>query len=291
MTDRKVRPAPTTLQVVRTERLSPHMQRVVAGGPSFATFLARNNDFTDRYVKLWFLDPALEYPDPLDIEQIRATMPKAAWPVVRTYTVRYVDAAAAELAIDFVVHGDEGIAGPWAAHAKPGDPIHLAGPGGAYSPDPHADWHLLVGDEAALPAIAAALERIPAGRPVHAFIEVDGPAEEQSLESPADLHLTWLHRDGAPAGTTTLLPGAVRSLDWPQGRPQVFAHGESSLLKTVRPYLIDERGVARESLSLSGYWRSGKTEEGFRAWKAEQNALESAAAGGETGIGPRVALG
>ena len=33
-------------------------------------------------------------------------------PVSRTYTVRRVDRGAAELAIDFVVHGDEGLAGP-----------------------------------------------------------------------------------------------------------------------------------------------------------------------------------
>ena len=39
---------------------------------------------------------------------------------VRTYTVRRVDAENGRLQIDFVMHGDEGIAGPWAAAARPG---------------------------------------------------------------------------------------------------------------------------------------------------------------------------
>ena len=72
-------------------------------------------------------------------------------------------------------------------------------PGGAYAPDPTADWHLLVGDESALPAIGAALERVPAGVPVHALVEVDGPADEQELTTPGRLDLRWCHRDAGSA--------------------------------------------------------------------------------------------
>ena len=81
--------------------------------------------------------------------------------------------------------------------ARPGDPLLLLGPGGAYSPDPTADWHLLVGDESALPAIGAALERVPAGVPVLTLVEVDGPADEQELTTPSRLDLRWCHRDAA----------------------------------------------------------------------------------------------
>ena len=46
------------------------------------------------------------------------------------------------------------------------------GPSGAYTPDPAADWHLLAGDETALPAISSALEALPANAIGKVFIEV-----------------------------------------------------------------------------------------------------------------------
>jgi len=254
------------------------MQRVVFGGEGFSTFMTRHDNLprqaggapTDCYVKLVFLDPDATYPDPLDLDLAREIVPKASWPVLRTYTVRWVDPQAEELAIDFVVHGDEGYAGPWATHAKPGDIMHLRGPSGAYSPDPDADWHLFVGDEAAIPAIGASLERLEAGAKAVAFIEVDDEREQQVFVTQADLDLIWLHRGDAEAGSTELLDEAVRAFDWPPGRVHAFIHGESALLKSVRPFVINDRGVPRENVSVSGYWRRGNSEESFRVWKSQQ---------------------
>ena len=56
------------------EQLSPHMVRIVAGGPGFAGYV--NNDYVDRYVKIVFPQPGVEYPDPLDLWAIRETMPR-----------------------------------------------------------------------------------------------------------------------------------------------------------------------------------------------------------------------
>src|SRR3546814_848500 len=84
--------------------LSPHLVGVVAGGSGLAQFT--DNGSTDHYVKIQFED------------------------VTRTYTLRWVDAAAQRLAIDFVVHGDQGLAGPWAASAQAGDVLRFSGPGG-----------------------------------------------------------------------------------------------------------------------------------------------------------------
>jgi NADPH-dependent ferric siderophore reductase len=67
-----------------------------------------------------------------------------------------------------------------------------------------------------------------------------------------------------------LLDDAVRSWEWREGRVHAFVHGESALLKSVRPYLLNDRGVARGDVSVSGYWRKGTTEEGFRVWKSQQ---------------------
>ena len=89
---RKSRPQ-TNLTVLRREQLSPHMVRIVAGGPGFAGYV--NNDFVDRYVKIVFPQPGVDYPEPLDLWEIRETMPRDQWPHTRTYTVRWVDEAAA----------------------------------------------------------------------------------------------------------------------------------------------------------------------------------------------------
>lgn len=259
------------MTVVRTEEIAPSMRRIVFGGPGFEDFAKGDNAFTDKYVKLVFLADGFDYPVPLDLAVVRDTLPKEAWPVLRTYTVRWTDTEARELAIDFVVHGDEGLAGPWAAAAEPGEVIHLRGPSGAYAPDPAADWHLFVGDEAGLPAISSALEALPAGAQAVAFVEVDGPVDEIPLATVAELEMHWLHRGDAAPGTTTLLDDAVRAWHWREGRPQAFIHGESALLKSVRPYVLKDRGVTRADVSVSAYWRRGATEEGFRAWKSRQD--------------------
>lgn len=253
------------LTVLRREQLSAHMVRIVAGGEGFAEYV--NNDFVDRYVKIVFPQPGVDYPEPLDLWAVRESMPRELWPHTRTYTVRWVDLAAGELAIDFVIHGDEGLAGPWAAAAQPGDALIFTGPGGGYNPDPAADWYLLAGDEAALPAIAAVIESLPAGARGLAFLEVDTDADIQPIAAPAALELVWLERDGAPAGGSDLLVNAVRDAEWPGGRVDVFAHGERGYMKGLREVLFRQRGLERSQVSLSGYWAMGRVEDDFQAEK------------------------
>ncbi|MFF2851417.1 siderophore-interacting protein [Streptomyces sp. NPDC058001] len=268
MAERPARKAPSTHlgQVVRTERLTPHMVRVVLGGDGLAQFSA--GECTDHYVKLLFAPEGVTYPEPFDIQRIRADLPRDQWPVTRTYTVRSWDTDTRELALDFVVHGDEGLAGPWASNVRPGDTVRLLGPGGAYAPDADADWHLLAGDESALPAIATALEAMPEGADVRAFIEVSGPEEEQKIDSAAGV--VWLHRGERPVGEA--LVEAVRALDFPAGRVQAFVHGEAGFVKELRRLLRIDHGVPREDLSISGYWRVGHNEDGWQASKRDWNA-------------------
>ncbi|MFB7635633.1 siderophore-interacting protein [Streptomyces sp. NPDC056149] len=267
---RPARSTPTLhrARVRRTERLTPHMVRVVLGGEGLAAFDA--GEFTDHYVKLVFPLPDVNYPEPFDMAHIRAELPRAQWPRTRTYTVRAWDPQARELTVDFVVHGDSGLAGPWAATARPGDEIMFLGPGGAYAPDPTANWHLLAGDESALPAIAAALSRMPAGAVAHAFIEVATPEERQELATPPGTEITWVYRDAAPVGHQ--LVRAVRDLTFPAGRLQAFVHGEAGFVKELRRLLRVEHAVPREALSISGYWRAGHDEDGWQAGKRDWNA-------------------
>ncbi len=251
MTDRPRRPArpQITLEVLSTHRLSPHLVRLVLGGDGFASFTS--NGFTDRYVKISFAQPGTERP------------------ATRTYTVREVNEAERWLAIDFVVHGDEGLAGPWAASAVRGDRVVLTGPGGGYAPDPTADWHLLVGDESALPAIAAALEALPEDAQGDAFVEVVGPDDEVPLTAPRGVELRWVHRGPTADGTRSLLADAVAAAPWRSGRVHAFVHGERESVKALRDVVLDQRGVAREQLSISGYWARGRAEDRFQAEKRE----------------------
>lgn len=278
MTDRPPKKV-TCAHVVRTERPTPHVIRLVVGGDELAGLPL--GEYTDTYVKLLFPQPGVVYPTPFDMEAIRRDLPREQWPRQRAYTVRAWDPVAVEMTIDIVHHGDTGVAGPWADGLRPGDPVRFLGPGGAYAPSPDADWHLLVGDESALPAIAASLERLPTGAPARVFVEVDGPADEQPLPSPGAVELVWLHRGRRPVGEA--LVAAVRALEFPPGAVHAFVHGEATFVRELRRLLRVERGVPREMLSISGYWRRGFTDEGWRAskpdWNRQVEVEETAAIG------------
>ncbi|MEU8927428.1 siderophore-interacting protein [Kitasatospora sp. NPDC048545] len=270
MAERPTRGTPRVREarVLRTERITPHMVRLVLGGAGLEDFDA--GEFTDHYIKVLFAPAGVSYPEPFDMARIREEFAPGQWPATRTYTVRAWDPVLRELSVDFVVHGDQGLAGPWAARARPGETVRFLGPGGGYAPDPGADWHLLAGDESALPAIAAALERMPAGAVVHAFVEVADAAEEQKIVLPAGVEVGWLHRGARPVGEA--LVEAVGALEFPAGTPSVFVHGEAGFVRDLRRLLRLERGVARERLSVSGYWRFGQSDEVWRSAKREWNA-------------------
>ncbi|WP_405802570.1 siderophore-interacting protein [Streptomyces halstedii] len=269
MAERPARQAPKAqgAQVVRTERITPHMVRVVLGGDGLADFTLAG--FTDHYIKLCFAPEGADYAHPFDMARIREEYPREQWPTTRTYTVRSWDPAAREMAVDFVVHGDEGLAGPWAARAVPGDQVTFLGPGGGYAPEASADWHLLVGDESALPAIAAALEQMPAGATARVFVEVPDSAEEQKLLAPDRVEVTWLHRGDRPVGE--LLTAAVTELEFPEGEVQAFVHGEAGFVKEIRRHLRLERQLPLARLSISGYWRLGQNDDAWRAVKRQWN--------------------
>ncbi|WP_241249392.1 siderophore-interacting protein [Rhodococcus sp. X156] len=264
----KPKRAPIATEVLSSTRLSPHMVRVVLTGPGLRDFPV--GSCTDHYVKLLFPPAGASYGMPFDVEQVREQLPKDQWPCTRTFTVRAYDPAATTLTLDFVVHGDTGLAGAWALHAQPGDQISLMGPGGGYTIDPDAEEHLLVGDATALPAIAVALEQLPAGARAQVVVEVDGPADEQELPSAADMRVRWLHRGDST--DPDLLLAAVRELTVSPGA-QAFVHGEAAAVRSVRRYLRTEVGIPVAALSASGYWKRGRTDEVWRAEKKEWNRL------------------
>ena len=268
MTDAPARPRPAPLVgvVARTERIAATMVRVVVRAPGFEP-----SPHADSYVKVVFLPAGAPRPlrddGRLDLDAVRAALPPEQQPRQRSYTVRAWDPDTSELTLDFVVHGDEGIAGPWSAGAQPGDEVLLVGPGGAWSPDPDAASHLFAGDASALPAIAVALERLPADAVGHAVIEVHDAEDQIPLVFPDGVLVQWVHQGTGVAGLA--LVDAVTALPELPAPVSAFVHGEAGVVRELRKHVRVDRGLTRDRLSVSGYWRLGADDEGWRATKRE----------------------
>ena len=121
-----------------------------------------------------------------------------------------------------------------------------------------------------MPAIAVALERLPDDAVGHAVVEVHDARDEVDLPRPSGIELTWIHQGDHRPGA--LLVDAVRSLPWPDDDVQGFVHGEAAAVRDIRRYLRIERGLGLDRLSVSGYWRLGHDDEGWRSSKREWNA-------------------
>lgn len=132
----------------------------------------------------------------------------------------------------------------------------MVGPRHDFYASPEADWHLIAGDETALPAIAAILEALPDGTRARVVVEVDGPDDQLPLRARPGVTVDWLHRVGRPAGTTTLLADAVRAVDWLPGAVQAWVAAETGVARDVRRHLR-ERGVPPAATQACGYWRRG----------------------------------
>jgi len=175
---------------------------------------------------------------------------------MRDYTPRRHDAKANTLEIDFALH-DAGPATQWAENAKPGDVLGVGGPRGSFIVPTEFDWHLLVGDDTALPAISRRLAELPAGARAVVLAEVDSEADEIPFETEAELTLQWVHRRGAEAGVSTVLVDALKAAKLPAGDFHAWVGCESGIAKALRAHLVGERGANPKWTRASGYWRRG----------------------------------
>jgi NADPH-dependent ferric siderophore reductase len=226
------------------------MVRITLGGDELADFVSSG---TDQRIKLCLPQPG----QPMPLGRTRAevfALPRDQQPRQRTYTVRSFDPERRELAIDFVVHDHGGPGTTWATDARPGEQIVTVGPSPAYQPNPEAAPLVLVGDETALPAIAAILEELPVGVRVHTVVEVADAAEQQLIGTAADVVWTWLYRNGAPAGHNGLLVDAVRAADLTP-RPEVWIGAEAGVVHELRDYCYDVLGLDRGRVHAVAYWR------------------------------------
>ncbi|GAB3578838.1 siderophore-interacting protein [Amycolatopsis endophytica] len=251
------------LEVLRAYDLTPRMRRVVLGGAELGAFRRYGFDLTpfhteapDDHVKLFFPEPATGVLTLPEQDDGHLDWPDEPRPIGRDYTPRRFDAEAGELELDFVVHAG-GIASGWAASARPGDRIFVAGPKMATVVPVTPAWYLLTGDETALPAIGRWIEELAPGTPVKVVAEVPGPDDELKLGP--DAEVTWLHRGDAAPGSVDLLAPALRALDWPSDDVYAWAAGETGVMRGVRDHLRKERGLPAERVNVTGYWKRGES--------------------------------
>ena len=169
--------------------------------------------------------------------------------VKRRYTIRDARPATGQLDLDVLMHG-HGPGSAWAATVAPGDSIEFQGPRGKLSLR-SAGWHLLVGDESAIPAIASICEALD--EPAFAVIEVDGRDDEL----PVLAQTRWVHRGGTPAGRAELLTGVLASMPLPAGAGHAYLMGETRAMVALRP-VVEARGIAHDAVFVKGYWNLGR---------------------------------
>lgn len=238
------------VQVLRTQQLSPHIVRVTFGSPELHDFVSLG---FDDHVKLMLPAPGqteLVLPQPGPSGEKPLPPPEGVErPIMRDYTPRRFDPQACELDIEFALHGD-GPAATWAAQAQPGQTVGIGGPRGSFVVPTDFDWHLLIGDDTALPAIARRLEELPAGANAVVVLAIEA-VDQRPLTTAATVQWHWVtpERDA--------LVQAVSALQLPAGTGHAWAAGEAGAMAKVRELLIGPLGVAREHCRCAAYWKAG----------------------------------
>jgi NADPH-dependent ferric siderophore reductase len=212
------------LTVSRVEQLTPNFRRITFTDASLGDFVSAS---FDDHIKV-FVDDAR-----------------------RDYTPRSFDNAARELVIEFALHG-EGPAAGWAAQAAPGHTLEIGGPKGSMIVPLDYDWHLLVGDETAFPAVARRLEQLPAGAKAIVILQTADAADRREFRSAANVDLAWVTTDAA-------LLSAVRALALPPGDGYAWCAGEAASMAALRRELVDVKGHPRDAIRAAAYWKRGAT--------------------------------
>jgi NADPH-dependent ferric siderophore reductase len=211
--------------VARINRVSPGFASITFQGEALADFTSLS---FDDHVKFMFNDA--------NGEQVR-----------RDYTPRRVDTDAREIDIEFALHGHGGAA-EWARNATVGQRAIIGGPRGSMILPLVMDWHLLIGDASALPAVTRRLEELPADARVVVVLLVDA-ADRRTFVTGADARIHWVDSDDA-------LLQVLKDLPLQPGAGLAWGGGEAALMARVRQVLV-ETGMPRQAAKVSAYWKRG----------------------------------
>nr|WP_239062465.1 siderophore-interacting protein [Streptomyces sp. SID13031] len=250
------------MEVARVVDVTPGLRRVTLTGDQLGSFTGSDGTTFPEFASRGFDDSVrLIFPYPGESEPVVPvykdgkyrwpTDPPALW---RVYTVRRYDSQARELDIDFVKHG-VGVATTWAYRANPGDRLHVGGPSVSSGWPEGYDRFLIAGDDTAIPAIDRLLEELPDEAQAEVYIEVAEEAHRIELPARPGVEVTWVVRDGQVPGTKPLLLQAVREGGRQEGSVFAWLAGEQAVVRDLRRYLIEERGVDKSDIDFTGYWR------------------------------------
>lgn len=259
-------------EVVRTQRLTPHMQRVTLAGRDLARFTS-SGDPDERLLVVFPHAGEIHPPAPLRCDHGWDYPEGPDRPPMRSYTVRRWSPAEHEMDIDFVLHGG-GHAATWARLAAPGHTVAVTDASGWYAPPADCRWQLLVGDLTALPAIGRIVENLPAGTVVHVIAEVPDPADRQRFLAGAQMTVEWLHGTGN-GSTRSLLGDAVQARELPPGPGYLWFAGEAGTSRAVRRRIRHDLGWAAARYDVMGYWRADR-EAWTRRYERVRDRIEAA---------------
>lgn len=311
------------VRVTAARRLTPNMVRVTLAADSAADATGRTSlayfadcGFDQRIKVIIPPEPGADIPlrDPENWYRDLRGLPDGRRPAARTYTVRSMrhgGSAAAEIDVDLVLHGTEGPASAWASAAAADrsadlSRVTLVGPDSRFDGDAGgrafvttvAHDLLIAGDETALPAIAAILERLDPETTGTVVVEVPTEYDVIPLTAPHGVTVTFLPRDGRAHGE----PLVASALAWrPLTEPPVdraradnrgdagpfgdrpigdrarwdeyawdvpeegsgiraWVAGEAGAVRTIRRHLVGTCGMSRGEVAFMGYWRLGRSE-------------------------------
>ncbi len=246
--------------------ITPNMRRLtVAGAQLEASEVdgvprpAFRSEGFDDHVKLVVPPPDGSAVDIGEQGEFRFNWNREALALTRDYTVRSVDPEAGSFSFDVVRH-DSGLASDWAFTVSVGDRLSFAGPKTCAGINLDVDFHLLIADETALPAVGRWLEEAPAGTRAHIIVEVPTAEDIQDIPTEADVEIDWLIRGATPPGESTLMYDTVRNVSLPDGRTFAWCAGEALTIAPIRRYLRRDLGLPKEDVEVVGYWRKTPAE-------------------------------
>ncbi|WP_298822248.1 siderophore-interacting protein [uncultured Roseibium sp.] len=257
---------PRFLTVKSAYYLSPNLIRVTFQGPELSDFPTGHEGANCKLVLPRENESRASFEKHIGAEKAG----KKLHPV-RTYTVRAFRGDEQELDIDFVAHGDEGPATKWAQQAREGSFLGFFGPSQPKITSFYADWYLIAADLSAMPVAEATLEMLPADARGVALFEVPSKDDIRDVRLPAGIEVHWLIQDDVHRPSTAQID-FVRTMHWPEGTVQTCIAGESSVIRTLRDHLHNERGLPKSDTYISGYWKIGLIEEEHQKMKRVEAA-------------------